>query len=44
MKIPFNEIHNFIVFEIIDHNGNIFINCDLPLIDWAKKNNFSYTA
>ena len=44
MKIPYNKIHNFIVFEIIDQNGNIFKNENLPLIDWAKENNFSYTS
>ena len=44
MKIPFNKIHKFIVYEIIDENGNIFKNEDLPLLEWAKVNNYSYTA
>ena len=43
-KIPFNKIHNFIVYEIIDEKDNVFKNEDLPLLEWAKENNFSYTA
>lgn len=43
-KIPFNKIHNFIVYEIIDENGNLLNNFDLPLLDWAKVNNYSYTS
>lgn len=43
-KIPFNKIHNFIVYEIIDENGNLLNNFDLPLLEWAKVNNYSYTS
>ena len=43
-KIPFNKIHNFIVYEIIDENGNLLNNFHLPLLEWAKVNNYSYTS
>lgn len=43
-KIPFNKIHNFIVYDIIDENGKLFNNFDLPLLEWAKINSYSYTA
>ena len=32
-KIPFNKIHNFIVYEIIDEKGNLLNNFDLPLLE-----------
>ena len=43
-KIPFNLKHNFVVYEITDEKDNVFKNEDLPLLEWAKENNFSYTA
>lgn len=43
-KIPFNLKHNFVVYEITNENGNIFINNNLPLLEWAKENNYSPTS
>ena len=43
-KIPFNLKHNFVVYEIINEKGEIFINENLPLLEWAKENNYSYTS
>lgn len=43
-KIPLNLKHNFMVYKIINEKGEIFTNENLPLLEWAKENNYSYTS